>query len=279
MDVDVILVPYDSAQRGARMGAGPDALVTAGLPSRLERAGHRVACAVVEPPSGNWRAEIRTAFDLAAGVAGRVRAARAAGRFPLVLSGNCNAAVGAVAGLGADTTVLWCDAHADFNTPETTTGGFLDGMALATVTGRCWAAMAAQVPGFAPVPEDAVWLVGARDLDPLERTALERSAVRRRPAAALGPPLVTEVRAALGASERLYLHVDLDVLDPAEGRANAYAAPGGASAAALAAVCGALGASTAAATIAAYDPTLDADGRVREAAFAAVEALLSSPSA
>ena len=72
-------------------------------------------------------------------------------RFPLVLAGNCNAAVGVVAGLGPGAAVLWCDAHADFNTPETTTGGFLDGMGLATVTGRCWTSMAARVPGFVPV--------------------------------------------------------------------------------------------------------------------------------
>lgn len=279
MDVDVILVPYDSAQRGARMGAGPEALVAAGLVSRIERAGHRAVCGTIEPPSGSWLAEIRTAFDLAAGVAARVRAARAQGRFPVVFSGNCNAAIGAVAGLGAGTAVLWCDAHADFNTPETTTGGFLDGMGLATVTGRCWAAMAAQVPGFAPIPDHAVWLVGARDLDPPERAALERSAVHRSPATALGSALASEVVGALGARERLYLHVDLDVLDPSEGRVNAYAAPGGASAAALVELCGAIGPWLAAATFASYDPALDADGRVRETTFAAVEALLAHPAA
>jgi arginase len=228
----------------------------------------------VEPPAASWRAEIRTAFDLAAGVADRVRAARAAGRFPLVLAGNCNAAIGVVAGLGQGTAVLWCDAHGDFNTPETTTGGFLDGMGLATVTGRCWSALAARVPGFAPVPESAVRLVGARDLDPLERAALERSAVRRHPAAALGPALADEVRRALAPTAPLYLHVDLDVLDPGEGRANAYAAPGGASAARLSAFCGALGARVDAATLASYDPAVDADGRVREAALALVDALL-----
>jgi len=274
VDVDLILVPYDSGQRGVRMGAGPEALVAAGLPARVEQAGHRVACVTVDPPAERWRAEVRTAFDLAARVAERVRAARAAGRFPLVLAGNCNTAVGVVAGLGPDTAVLWCDGHADFNTPETTTGGFLDGMGLATVTGRCWATMAAQVPGFAPVSERAVWLVGARDLDPLERAALERSAVHRVPAAALGPALAADIRRALPPAERLYLHVDLDVLDPSEGRANAYAAPGGASAAALAGLCGALGAHVAAATLASYDPAEDADGQVREAAFRAVEALL-----
>jgi arginase len=259
------------------MGAGPEALVAAGLPAQVERAGHRVACVTVDPPAESWRAEIRTAFDLAAGVADCVRTARAAGRFPLVLSGNCNAAIGVVAGLGPGTAVLWCDAHADFNTPETTTGGFLDGMGLATVTGRCWASMAARVPGFVPVAEPAVWLAGARDLDPLETAALAQSAMRRVPAAAIGPAVAEEVCRALPPAERLYLHLDLDVLDPAEGHANTFAAQGGASAAALAGLCGTLSGQVAAATVASYDPAADADGRVREAAFRAVTALLSRP--
>jgi arginase len=275
VDVDLILVPYDSGRRGARMGAGPEALVAAGLPAHIERAGHRVACVTVDPPAERWRAEIRTAFDLAAGVADCVRAARAAERFPLVLSGNCNAAIGVVAGLGPGAAVLWCDAHADFNTPETTTGGFLDGMGLATVTGRCWTSMAARVPGFVPVAEPAVWLAGARDLDPPEAAALAESAIRRVPVAAVGPALADAVRRALPPAERLYLHLDLDVLDPTEGHANAYAAQGGVSAAALAALCGALSGQVAATTVASYDPAVDADGRVREAAFRAVTALFS----
>ena len=256
------------------MGAGPDALVAAGLPARLAHAGHRVTCVTVEPPPGSWRAEIRTTFELSAALAARVRAARASGRFPLVLAGNCQVAAGVVAGLGAGLSVLWCDAHGDFNTPETTTGGFLDGMALATVVGRCWTGMTRQLPGFTPVAEASVWLAGARELDPGEARALEHSGVRRVPAAALGPAFAGELRARVPDGQPLYVHLDLDVLDVSEGRANAFAAPGGATAAALVAFCAALGA-PAALTLSAYDPSCDADGRVLEAACTAVEALLA----
>jgi arginase len=275
VDVDLVVVPYDSAQRGARMGAGPLRLLDAGLPARLERAGHRVTHAVIEPP-GRWRAEIRTAFELAGAIAARVRESCAAGRFPLVLAGNCNAAVGVVAGLGAGAAVLWCDAHGDFNTPETTTGGFLDGMALATLTGRCWTELARRVPGFAPVPERDVWLVGARDLDPLERAALERSAIRRVAPELIDAALAIEAASALGAGRPLYLHLDLDVLDARDGRANGYAQPGGASAAALVAFCTGLRshARPAALTLSAYDPAEDVDGRAREVAMAAIEAVV-----
>jgi arginase len=276
MDIDLLLVPYDSARRSERMGAGPQALVDAGLQAQLEQRGHRVRRVVIEPPAASWRAEIRTAFELAAALAAAVREARAAQRFPLVLAGNCGAALGVTAGLGADTPVLGADAHADFNTPETTVGGFLDGMALAALTGRCWAALAARIPGFAPIAEDHVWLLGARDLDPGEAEALGRSAVRRVSAGALGAEAAGALAQELRRGAPPYLHLDLDVLDPSEGRANEYAAPGGVSAAALLDFCGALGrhAPPAAATVSAYDPAVDADGRVCRAALAAVDALL-----
>lgn len=98
--------------------------------------------------------------------------------------------------------------------------------------------------------------------------------MRRLPAAALGPELGASVRDAVGARERLYVHVDLDVLDPSEGRANHYAVAGGATSAVLGGLLRSLGAAPAALTLSAYDPSLDREGRVREAAFAAVEALL-----
>ena len=69
--------------------------------------------------------------------------ATASGRFPLVLSDNCNATVRVITGLtGAspkeeeEVGLIWFDGHADFNTPETTTSGFLDSMGLATAVGH-----------------------------------------------------------------------------------------------------------------------------------------------
>ena len=90
--------------------------------------------------------------------------------------------VGTLGGLGTGPTgVRWFDAHGDFNTPESTLGGFLDGMALAIATGRCWIGLAATVPGFTPVAEENVVLVGARDLDPAEGELLRASRVQHLP--------------------------------------------------------------------------------------------------
>jgi arginase len=279
-DVRLLLVPYDSARRATRMGAGPERLVEAGLATHLERAGHRVSCTMVELPDDEWHAEIGSAFELARRIARQVRAAQSARAFPVVVAGNCMASLGVVAGLGDDTGVRWLDAHGDFNTPETTAGGFLDGMALAALTGRCWTALCRGVPGFAPVPEEHVWLLGARDLDPPEAEALRRSRVRLVPPDDVGRALAEAPPDADGV-RRLHVHLDLDVLDPRDARANGYAAPNGVRLPALldglrALGAGAGGAPVAALTLSAYDPAHDPDGRAAHAAIAATAALVGA---
>src|SRR6266699_5630562 len=150
MDIQLLLVPYDSGQRGWRCGAGPEHLVRAGLPAHLQRQGHIVtAIHIIEDDPAYPPAEIRTAFELARRLASTVRSVRTAGHFPLVLSGNCNTAVGTLSGLTpARRATFWFDAHGDCNTPETTTSGFLDGMGLAMTMGLCWHHLGATVPGF-----------------------------------------------------------------------------------------------------------------------------------
>jgi arginase len=203
--------------------------------------------------------------------------AREEDRLPLVLSGNCSvAAMGAVAGLGERTAVLWLDAHADLNTPDTTASGFFDGMALSLLLGRCWTGMAGRVPGFRPVRESDVVLVGARDLDPGEEHFLGSGAVPMLGAEELRARLPECLEALRRRAAALYVHVDLDVLDPAVGRANAYAAPGGLKVedaiwavqqAAAALPLGAL-------ALTAYDPAFDPDGRVVEAALHVADSAL-----
>ena len=276
MNVRLLLVPYDSAQRGVRLGAGPERLIEAGLVRALEQRGHVVHTTTIDPPADRWRAEVGTAFQLAHAISDQVRSARAAGAFPLVLAGNCISTLGVVAALGPGTGVLWFDAHGDFNTPETSLGGFLDGMALATVTGRCWSAISRQVPGFHPVPERSVWLLGARDLDTLEAEALAASAVRRLPVESIGQELAELVRRGQSGADRLHVHLDLDVLDPSDGRVNEYSTPNGVPAEQLIAACRALGErlTVEALTMSAYDPRFDADGRVARTAIGAAVALV-----
>ena len=142
-------------------------------------------------------------------VAGAVaRAAR-----PLVLSGDCPTALGAVAGLQRrhrDLAVVWLDAHGDFNTPAITVSGYLGGMALAMLTGRT--PEFSDALGLRPVADAGIVLAGARDLDPAERDALAASEVRRVPA---DPAAITSALDGLGRTP-VYLHLDVDVVDSAQ---------------------------------------------------------------
>lgn len=277
-DVHVIAVPYDSAHRARRMGAGPLHLVDAGLLDRLRERGYAVELRELAPSHDTWVAEIGTAFDLDRQIATAVAASRAPSSFPLVLAGNCITSVGTIAGLGAGTTgVLWFDAHGDFNTPESTVGGFLDGMALATVVGRCWRSLTAGVPGFRPVAEQNVVLVGARDLDPVERDLLAASGITHLRAEDAAENLDGALDALGQRIDQLYVHVDLDVLDESEGQANAYAGGQGLTRTDLLAALESAGrrCRLAAGAISAYDPQYDAEGRIARTAIDVALALTS----
>jgi arginase len=276
MYVRLIDVPYDSGHWGVRMGRGPGALLAAGAAERLRAAGHPVEQERVQLPA-RFPTELATGFEVARGISRAVRSAAWHSRFPLVLMGNCLGSLGVVAGLGAgDTGVVWLDAHADFNTPESSRSGFLDGMALATLTGRCWAGLAEQLPGHRPVDAGKVLLLGARDLDPLEAPMLEEAGVERLAVAELEEGLPAALDRLAARVDRVYLHLDLDVLDPTVGRANAFAAADGLGVegllAALRVIRGRV--RVAAAGVSAYDPEQDPTGAVRAAALRALPELL-----
>jgi arginase len=210
-----------------------------------------------------------------------VRRAIAQGEFPLVLSGNCNTSVGTIAGAGAEGLgVVWFDGHADFNTPETTTTGFSDGMGLAIAAGHCWGAMARSVPGFSPVAEENVVLVRVREVEPAEGQRLAASDVAVVGADLIGREglrVLAEALDELGSRVgRVHVHLDLDVLDPGKvGKANEFAPGGGLGADELVAALKMVRERFAVASfgIASYDPSFDADGRVLCAALACAEAI------
>jgi arginase len=272
--VALILVPYDAGLRGIRMGRGPEHLLDSGMARTLEHDGHDVSISWVES-SVDPPAEIAVAFDLARSIAGLVAEARAADRFPLTLAGNCFAAVGTVAGLGPGATgVVWLDAHGDLNTPDTTRSGMLDGMALATLTGRCWRGLAGTVPGFAPVADHRLLLVGARDLDPSEEALTAAVGIRRVTPRDVGrggarqavAPVVGRIARGV---DRFYLHVDLDVLDPDVAAVNEFSAPGGFTLEDMRDVVETVAeaGSLAGASMTALDPAFDREGQAAAAAM------------
>lgn len=280
-DISVIAVPFDSGHRGLRMGAGPEHLLNNGLGEALRLAGLSPSVTTVRP-GGDPPAVLATAFEIAGLVSARVREAVSGGDFPLVLSGNCNASVGTLAGAGPERIgIVWFDAHPDFNTPESTTTGFTDGMGLAIAVGHCWRTMAGAVPGFSPVAEANVVLAGIRDAQPAEKERLAASDVAVVDADRLGRPGLPAFAAALDDMKvrgvaRVYVHLDLDVLDAGTvGRANGFAPEGGLGAEEFLEALGMVRErfDVAAAGVASYDPTFDADRRVLRTALACVRML------
>ncbi|MFL5894519.1 MAG: arginase family protein [Thermoleophilaceae bacterium] len=160
-----------------------------------------------EPRVAGWQDDLRDARGCLLEAGGQVDDALAAGRFPLLVAGDCSIAMTTLAAVHRhrpEARVLWLDAHGDFNTPETTPSGFLGGMSLAGAVGMWDTGLA---PAF---PAEQLVMAGVRDLDPPEREALERS-----PATVVGAGLDTLV-AVQNALDRapVYIHLDVDVLDP-----------------------------------------------------------------
>lgn len=232
MKIRLIQVPYDTALYRTRMGSGPPCFLDNGAIDRLVGLGHEVSVATVDPRPA-LPAEIATAFEVMRGVADAVRTASAGDAFPLVLAGNCNTCVGTVGGLSPRRTgVVWFDAHADFETPDSSVTGSLDGMGLAILTGHCWRPLADGISGFVPVSEERVILAGIRDIEPSEQARLSASKITR----------LSDRDLAGGGAERrfvealdrlaphvdgIYLHIDLDVHDARIAPANQYRPPGG----------------------------------------------------
>jgi arginase len=173
------------------------------------------------PESPTWPGLAQLYERVAASV---VDAARAGGPPPVVFTADCCATTAVLAGLhrlGIDPTLVWIDAHGDFNTPETTVSGYLGGMALSFLTGR---ADGEELAGytFTPIADEAVLLVDGRDLDPAEDKLLATTGVRRIPLGAIDVALRTRP-----ADGPIYLHVDLDVLDPSQLPGLLFPAAGG----------------------------------------------------
>jgi arginase len=260
----VIAWPFEHGSPGIGMGAGATLLAgDAALHEALSDAGWAPTLQQIlaaDPSVG----EVTRIFDLLRAQEAAVRAARARGAFPLVLAGGCISATGAVAGCGADGAV-WLDAHADFDTPQDNVSGSMDVMALSILCGSAWPAQRATIPNAVAIGEERVALLGVRDLATYQRDRLEASALHTAPGAFDTWAATTAITAL---PQRLYLHVDLDVLDTSVGHANRYASTGGPSLATVLTTIDATfdHATVLAAALTAYEPSADTDGRILTAA-------------
>jgi arginase len=226
--IEILLVPWDVDRRDTPMARGPRGLLENGLPERLREAGWETQVTEVEAPGEADRLGIVT--GIARGIAEGVERAVAAGRFPLILSGGCLASLGVVSGLqrrGHDVAAVWMDAHGDCNTPESSPSGYWDGMALAALCGLSLPEVREGV-GLRPLDPDAVAHLAGRSFDPEESGNFERLGILRVPPEGIAGEEARERLRRCAKDRSLYLHVDVDGIDPRDAPAVGFPEPDGA---------------------------------------------------
>jgi arginase len=270
----IIEVPAMAGDPAHAAADGPAVLSAA-----LAEAGSRVPVrrVAVSPLHGDRRA---ASIEVGGRVGELVRESIARGDVPLVFAGSCDVAPGVLAGIGdASVGVVWIDAHGDFNTPESSVSGFWPGMTLAVVVGDCGQDVWSKL-NWRPVAPQRVALVGVRSLSPAqEARRLRKSAVRvvRWRDGLPETDLETVLDPLRAGVERVYVHLDLDALDPEVGSGVVDPpVPGGLSEQQLVEVLGKVGDRFAvlAATIATFTPAKD-NGSTLSAACAAIRTLIN----
>jgi arginase family enzyme len=126
--------------------------------------------------------------------------------------------------------LVYLDAHADFNTPETTLSGMLGGMDVAIAAGMCLTRLRLKVGLDPALPTRYIVFGGLRDVDPLEQDLLDRSDAAflsvedlRRTTSKIDEDMERLGRL----TDVIYVHIDMDVLDPSEVRGHSLSVPEG----------------------------------------------------
>ncbi len=160
------------------------------------------------------------------------------GFFTVGLLATCPSMPGLVAGLQRSGStiepirvgMLWLDAHPDFNTPETTRSGSLGGMPVAVATGRALQVMRRDARLDPPMSDQNIVMGGVRLTDPLEQRLLDDSRIEQLSVDDLRnmtPAVWQQLDRLNRISDKLYVHIDMDVLDPREVMAHGNKVPNG----------------------------------------------------
>ena len=247
--ISIIGVPMDLGADRRGVDMGPSALRYSGLNEKLRSLGHDVhdlgnlGVAIPETRHfGSHNAKyLKEIAEICNHLAGMVLEVCQTGSIPLVLGGDHSIAAGTLAGMceglcrtGRSLGLLWFDAHADMNTPETSGSGNIHGMPLAAILGHGPVELT-HIRGYAPKVESRhVALIGVREVDAAEHTLVKGSGIRvftmkeidRR---GMGSVMDEALSIATRGTDGFAATLDADFLDPIESPGVATPVRGGAS--------------------------------------------------
>lgn len=249
--ISLIGLPYQFGRRddggGYRMARGPEVLLAEdAVPRALREAGSAAAelrwldhlddaapWTGEGPPLSPGDQMVRQLVQNR-GLAEAVRQEKSRGHLPVSIAGGCNSSLGVVAGLDdPELGLMWFDAHADAETPETSTDGLFEGMPVSIIAGLSWKRWRENIPGFRVIPTSRIVQIGLHDQSFYDKLPGERRGL----GTIVGPDEVSTdgfeaafSGALSGLAEqtgRIYVHIDTDVVDARIVRANKHAAEGG----------------------------------------------------
>lgn len=245
--VRIIGAPCGFGASIAGVDLGPAAMRVAGLRRRVESLGYAVSdqgdlhveSPLVPPALGERLRFLKEISAACERLARDVKATLEGGELPVILGGDHSVAIGSVAGVasfyrarGRSVGLIWFDAHADMNTPETTPSGNIHGMPLAVLLGH-GAPELTGIEGFSPKLDPRLCAhVGARDVDPGERELIRRLGMRfftmreideRGMSACMDEAISIASRATAG----YHVTLDVDALDPGDAPGSGTVVRGG----------------------------------------------------
>ena len=232
--IEIIGVPTDLGAnlRGANMG--PAAIRIAGLKAKIAALGYSVVDSgdiaipireTIADQTSNLRF-LKDVVQTTKAVHERTKASLAKGNLPILLGGDHSSAIGSLAAVSdhfsaqkKDFGVIWIDAHADLNTPDTSPSGNIHGMPLAVALGLGHPDLCAVGESDVEVNPKKVALIGIRTLDPKEKEILKQVGIRyftmreideRGMFAVMSEAIAIATRDTAG----IHLSLDLDGIDP-----------------------------------------------------------------
>jgi arginase len=236
----IVLQPVSGSRSGPEMSIGPQ-LMYEGVKKMLAEMGIEEAAREIvtltpeeDKDYGAWHRVGLANGHLNETVARRTRE----GLFPLGLLANCNSLTGMLGGLQhsgpgrrpLSVGLIWLDAHADYNTPETTLSGMLGGMPVAVAAGKCLFRLRLKAGLDPAIPEKNIIMMGVRDMDPLEEELVLNShitLIATEEMVKLSPRMKEEYENLCDRVDVVYIHIDLDVLDAPDIPGHTFQIPDG----------------------------------------------------